>query len=105
MAQIQDYDEGTAQDPFLSVAAKPATDLRAKEHQFALQYLFQANPATPVAKRADIKNLAPATCVAHALGYAIWRAENLSRFNCCVDTHRFRPPSVLSAASKDLVKR
>jgi alpha-amylase/alpha-mannosidase (GH57 family) len=45
MAQIQDYDEGTAQDPFLSVAAKPANDLTAKERQFALQYLFQANPA------------------------------------------------------------
>ncbi len=45
MAQIQDYDEGTAQDPFLSVAAKPANDLTAKERQFALQRLFQANPA------------------------------------------------------------
>jgi alpha-amylase/alpha-mannosidase (GH57 family) len=45
MAQIQDYDEGTAQDLFLSVAAKPANDLTAKERQLALQYLFQANPA------------------------------------------------------------
>jgi alpha-amylase/alpha-mannosidase (GH57 family) len=44
MTQIQDYVEGTAQDPFLSVAAKPANDLTAKEHRFALQYLFQANP-------------------------------------------------------------
>jgi alpha-amylase/alpha-mannosidase (GH57 family) len=31
IAQIQDDDEGTAQDPFLSVAAKLANDLTAKE--------------------------------------------------------------------------
>jgi hypothetical protein len=28
------------------------------------------------------------TCVALALGYAIWQAENWSRFNFCSDTHR-----------------
>jgi alpha-amylase/alpha-mannosidase (GH57 family) len=50
MAQIQDYVEGTAQDPFLSVAAKPANDLNAKERQFALQYLFQANPANLIGR-------------------------------------------------------
>jgi len=44
MVQIQDYAEGTAQDPFLSVAAKPAKDLSVEERRFALQYLFQANP-------------------------------------------------------------
>jgi alpha-amylase/alpha-mannosidase (GH57 family) len=43
MVQIQDYVAGTAQDPFLSVAAKPAKDLSADERRFALQYLFQAN--------------------------------------------------------------
>ncbi len=43
MAQIQDYAEGTAQDPFLRVAAKPAKDLSQDERRFALQYLFQAN--------------------------------------------------------------
>jgi alpha-amylase/alpha-mannosidase (GH57 family) len=42
--QIQDYAAGTAQDPFLQVAAKPATDLTPEERRFALQYLFQANP-------------------------------------------------------------
>ncbi len=50
MAQIQDYVEGTAQDPFLSVATKPANDLNAKERQFALQYLFQANPANLIGR-------------------------------------------------------
>jgi alpha-amylase/alpha-mannosidase (GH57 family) len=50
MAQIQDYVEGTAQDPFLSVAAKPANDLNPKERQFALQYLFQANPANLIGR-------------------------------------------------------
>ncbi|MGO9085126.1 MAG: hypothetical protein ACLP6G_18250 [Terriglobales bacterium] len=44
MVQIQDYVAGTAHDPFLSVAAKPAKDLSLDERRFALQYLFQANP-------------------------------------------------------------
>src|ERR1039457_1957062 len=44
MVQIQDYVAGTAQDPFLRVAAKPAKDLSLEERRFALQYLFQANP-------------------------------------------------------------
>src|SRR5271167_1261422 len=44
MVQIQDYVAGTAQDPFLRVASKPAKDLSVGERRFALQYLFQANP-------------------------------------------------------------
>jgi alpha-amylase/alpha-mannosidase (GH57 family) len=44
MMQIQDYVDGTAQDPFLKVASKPARDLSYEERLFALQYLFQANP-------------------------------------------------------------
>jgi alpha-amylase/alpha-mannosidase (GH57 family) len=44
IVQIQDYAAGTAQDPFLSIAAKPAKDLSVEECRFALQYLFQANP-------------------------------------------------------------
>ncbi len=44
MVQIQDYAAGTAEDPFLQVAAKPAKDLSVEERRFALQYLFQANP-------------------------------------------------------------
>jgi alpha-amylase/alpha-mannosidase (GH57 family) len=44
IVQIQDYVAGTAQDPFLRVAAKPAKDLTAEERRFALEYLFQANP-------------------------------------------------------------
>jgi len=44
ITQIQDYVAGTARDPFLEVAAKPAKDLSADERRFALQYLFQANP-------------------------------------------------------------
>ena len=43
VAQIEDYVAGTARDPFLDVAAKPARDLSTEERQFALQYLFQAN--------------------------------------------------------------
>jgi alpha-amylase/alpha-mannosidase (GH57 family) len=50
ITQIQDYVAGTAQDPFLAVAAKPAKDLTQEERQFALQYLFQANPANLIAR-------------------------------------------------------
>ena len=46
ITQIQDYVAGTAQDPFLQVAAKPAKDLTPEERRFALQYLFQANGCT-----------------------------------------------------------
>src|SRR3982751_5234787 len=41
IAQIQDYAEGTALDPFLRVAARPASDLAPDERRFALQYLLQ----------------------------------------------------------------
>ena len=44
MVQIQDYASGAARDPFLDVTAKPASELTEAERQFALQYLFQANP-------------------------------------------------------------
>jgi hypothetical protein len=57
------------------------------------------------AKRADIKNLVPHDCDAPVLGYAIWRVENLSRFGSCLDTHRFRQLSGISAASRGSTKR
>jgi len=44
MTQLQDYVDGTAHDPFLQIAARPAQDLSQGERRFALQYLFQANP-------------------------------------------------------------
>ena len=50
MVQIQDYVDGTAQDPFLNVAAKPAKDLTEDERRFALQYLFQANPQNVIGR-------------------------------------------------------
>jgi len=50
MLQIQDYVAGTAQDPFLTVAAKPAKDLSVEERRFALQYLFQANPQNVIGR-------------------------------------------------------
>jgi len=44
IAQIEDYVAGTAHDPFLEVASKPAAELSPADRSFALQYLFQANP-------------------------------------------------------------
>ena len=45
VAQIQEYAAGTARDPFLILASKPAAELSGDERRQALQYLFQANPA------------------------------------------------------------
>src|SRR6266446_6615274 len=50
ITQIQDYATGTARDPFLDVAAKPAKDLTLAERHFSLQYLFQANPANMIGR-------------------------------------------------------
>lgn len=50
ITQIQDYVAGTAQDPFLQVAARPARDLSLEERRFALQYLFQANPVNLIGR-------------------------------------------------------
>jgi alpha-amylase/alpha-mannosidase (GH57 family) len=50
MVQIQDYVDGTAQDPFLRVAATPARELTEDERRFALQYLFQANPQNVIGR-------------------------------------------------------
>ncbi len=50
ITQIQDYVAGTADDPFLKVAAKPARDLTADERRFGLQYLFQANPVNMIGR-------------------------------------------------------
>ncbi len=50
IAQIEDYVAGTAKDPFLAVAAKPAADLTGEERVFALEYLFQANPTHMIAR-------------------------------------------------------
>jgi alpha-amylase/alpha-mannosidase (GH57 family) len=55
--QIQDYVAGTAEDPFLRVAAKPAGDLTAEERQFALQYLFQANPVHMIGRYPRYRDL------------------------------------------------
>ena len=50
ITQLQDYVAGTAQDPFLPVAAKPANELTVGERRFALQYLFQANPVNMIGR-------------------------------------------------------
>ena len=57
ITQIQDYVNGTAQDPFLRVAAKPARDLSQDERRFALQYLFQANPVNMIGRYPRYRDL------------------------------------------------
>ena len=43
IVQIEDYAAGTAADPFLDCAVKPAEELSEAEHEFVLRYFFQAN--------------------------------------------------------------
>src|SRR5258708_295565 len=50
ISQIQDLVAGTAQDPLLQVAARPARDLNLDERRFTLQYLFQANPVNLIGR-------------------------------------------------------
>ncbi len=50
ITQIQDYVAGSAEDPFLQIAARPARDLTVEERRFALQYLFQANPTNLIGR-------------------------------------------------------
>ena len=57
ITQIQDYVSGTAQDPFLEVAAKPAKDLTLAQRRFGLQYLFQANPQNLIGRYPRYKEL------------------------------------------------
>jgi alpha-amylase/alpha-mannosidase (GH57 family) len=45
LVQLEDYAAGTAADPFLRVALRPAEELGQSEQEFLLQYFFQANPA------------------------------------------------------------
>jgi alpha-amylase/alpha-mannosidase (GH57 family) len=50
ITQIEDYVAGSAEDPFLNIAARPARDLTLDERRFALQYLFQANPTNLIGR-------------------------------------------------------
>jgi alpha-amylase/alpha-mannosidase (GH57 family) len=43
IVQLQEYVDGTARDPFLQAAARPARDLTLADKHFILDYLFQAN--------------------------------------------------------------
>src|SRR5213596_2767274 len=44
VVQIEEYASGTVNDPFLTLALKPAETLNDDEQAFILQYFFQANP-------------------------------------------------------------
>jgi alpha-amylase/alpha-mannosidase (GH57 family) len=44
LVQIDEYATGSADDPFLRAALKPAEELTSDEKAFVLRYFFQANP-------------------------------------------------------------
>jgi len=48
--QIQDYVSGQAHDPFFDLVAKPPSELTPSDRQFALRYLFQANPVNMIGR-------------------------------------------------------
>jgi len=72
IAQIEDYVAGSARDPFLEVAAKPATELTQAERQFALHYLFQANVTNLIGRYPRYKQLYDFYA---EYGYNAYRAE------------------------------
>src|ERR1700684_704963 len=43
ITQLQEYVSGTAQDPFLQAAARPAAEMNLDDRVFATEYLFPAN--------------------------------------------------------------
>jgi alpha-amylase/alpha-mannosidase (GH57 family) len=45
MAQVEEYASGTARDPFLDLALKPAEQLSPDEREFLLQHSFYSDPA------------------------------------------------------------
>jgi alpha-amylase/alpha-mannosidase (GH57 family) len=57
ITQIEDYVAGTARDPFLDVAAKPASELTLADRRFALRYLFQANADNLIGRYPRYKEL------------------------------------------------
>jgi alpha-amylase/alpha-mannosidase (GH57 family) len=58
ITQLQEYVNGTAQDPFLQVAAMPAAEMDLAERQFAVQYLFQANAENMIGRYPRYRELA-----------------------------------------------
>jgi alpha-amylase/alpha-mannosidase (GH57 family) len=58
ITQLQEYVNGTAQDPFLQVAAMPAAEMNLAERQFAVQYLFQANAENMIGRYPRYRELA-----------------------------------------------
>ena len=58
ITQLQEYVNGTAQDPFLQVAAMPAAEMDLAERQFAVQYLFQANTENMIGRYPRYSELA-----------------------------------------------
>src|ERR1022692_1489295 len=90
ITQIQDYVAGTAQDPFLNIAAKPATDLTEKERHFALQYLFQANHANVIGRYPRYRELLERM---REHGYSAEKAEKAEKY---FDPQHFTDLQVLS---------
>ncbi len=64
IAQIEEYAEGKAADPFLRVALAPAEDLSESDQSFLLRYFFQAHPANLIRRYPRYGELYDAWCAA-----------------------------------------
>jgi alpha-amylase/alpha-mannosidase (GH57 family) len=87
IAQIEDYAEGTARDPFLRCALKPAEELTADEQSFVLKYFFQANASRMIYRYPRFGEL-----------YDLWRASegNMEKARRAFHAQAFRDLQVLS---------
>ncbi|MBC7925509.1 MAG: glycoside hydrolase [Bryobacteraceae bacterium] len=87
LVQIEDYASGTAADPFLRAALRPAEELTEGEQEFILSYFFQANPSRMIYRYKRYGEL-----------FDDWLAagETWSRARRSFDTQAFRDLQVLS---------
>ncbi len=85
LLQIQDYAAGTARDPFLELAAKPARDLSQEERRTALEWLFAANPVHMIGRYPRYQEL-----------WERFRGQNAARAQQFFNTQDFSDLQVLS---------
>jgi alpha-amylase/alpha-mannosidase (GH57 family) len=87
VAQLEEYAEGRAVDPFLRAALKPAESLTEEERGFILRYFFQAHTGRMIYRYSRYAEL-----------YEAWRAadRNVTRARRFFDVQALRDLQVLS---------
>ena len=107
ITQIQDYVAGTAHDPFLAVAAKPARDLSPHERRFALQYLFQANPVHLIGRYPRYRELSEmfrSMAIRRIVPSGISSSKTTPICRCFLKSHGLMSSSLMTRKSLPLLK-